>query len=277
MAKKKEGLVLSHTPKPEGTPLWLAVPVVGVCSFSDGLTIYLYSAQLFNEIPAVSLLISAVMACGLDVSLAVLGNILSTSRPDNREALFRRRMATIGLVTGFGLSFLALVLLAATVSVYNEADLLTDGSLARLLGPLVTSIISFFITFSMDPVAQRRACLDRQIAETREVMDHLDVETARLEQALSVYDSDRMDALMETASRLKIEILRCQATQVLHEELAKRIEDSEVSKQILQLNGQRADHIAVLEAELCELLERTDMAPCPPDHVEVEQDQQVPA
>lgn len=263
MAKKREGLVLSHTPKPAGTPLWLAVLVVGVCSVSDGLTIYLFSAQLFNETPAVSILISAVMACGLDVSLAVLGNILSAGRPDNKEARFRRKMAVIGLLTAFGLSFLALVLLAAAVSARNETDLLTDGTVARLIGPLVTSIISFFITFCMDPVAQRRACLDRQIAETRNAIEDLDVETNRLEQALGVFDCDSMDHLMEKAARLKIEILQEAAAQTIHEELAKRIDDSEASRRILQLNNQRVEHIAAMEAELNEILEKTDMAPAP--------------
>lgn len=263
MAKKKEGLVLSHTPKPAGTPLLLAALVVLVCAVSDGLTIYLFSAQLFNEVPAVSMLISAVMACGLDVSLAVLGKILSTGRPDNKEALFRRKMAIIGLITAFALSFLSLVLLAAAVSQKNGTNMLTDGTLARLLGPLVTSVISFFITFCMDPVAQRRACLDRQIAETRDAIDELDVETERLEQALSVFDCDRMDYLMEKAARLKIEILQEMASQTIHEELAKRIDDSEASKEILQMNSRRAEHIAAMEAELNELLEKTDMAPVP--------------
>lgn len=263
MAKKKEGLVLSHTPKPAGTPLLLAALVVLVCAVSDGLTIYLFSAELFNEVPAVSMLISAVMACGLDVSLAVLGKILSTGRPDNKEALFRRKMAIIGLITAFALSFLSLVLLAAAVSQQNGTDMLTDGTLARLLGPLVTSVISFFITFCMDPVAQRRACLDRQIAETRDAIDELDVETERLEQALSVFDCDRMDYLMEKAARLKIEILQEMASQTIHEELAKRIDDSEASKEILQMNSRRAEHIAAMEAELNELLEKTDMAPVP--------------
>lgn len=263
MAKKKEGLVLSHTPKPAGTPLLLAALVVLVCAVSDGLTIYLFSAELFNEVPAVSMLISAVMACGLDVSLAVLGKILSTGRPDNKEALFRRKMAIIGLITAFALSFLSLVLLAAAVSQKNGTDMLTDGTLARLLGPLVTSVISFFITFCMDPVAQRRACLDRQIAETRDAIDELDVETERLEQALSVFDCDRMDYLMEKAARLKIEILQEMASQTIHEELAKRIDDSEASKEILQMNSRRAEHIAAMEAELNELLEKTDMAPVP--------------
>lgn len=263
MAKKKEGLVLSHTPKPAGTPLLLAALVVLVCAVSDGLTIYLFSAELFNEVPAVSMLISAVMACGLDVSLAVLGKILSTGRPDNQEALFRRKMAIIGLITAFALSFLSLVLLAAAVSQKNGTDMLTDGTLARLLGPLVTSVISFFITFCMDPVAQRRACLDRQIAETRDAIDELDVETERLEQALSVFDCDRMDYLMEKAARLKIEIFQEMASQTIHEELAKRIDDSEASKEILQMNSRRAEHIAAMEAELNELLEKTDMAPVP--------------
>lgn len=274
---KKEGLVLSHTPKPAGTPVWLAVLVVGVCSVSDGLTIYLFSAQLFNETPEVSVLISAVTACGLDISLAMLGNILSTSRPHNREALFRRKMASIGLLTAFGLCFIAVVLLAAAVSAHNDTNMLTDGSLARLLMPLVTSIISFFITFCMDPVAQRRAGLDRQIAETREAMDHLDVEADRLKQALSSFDSDRMDDLMQKAARLKIEIIQEIASQTLHEELAKRINDSDFSKQILQLNSQRAKHISDMEKELNELLENADMTPYPPNRVEVEQDQQIPA
>lgn len=263
MAKKKEGLVLSHTPNPAGMPLWLAVLVVGVCAVSDGLTIWLFSQELFNEVPAVSMLISAVMACGLDVSLAVLGKILSTGKPDNQEALFRRKMAIIGLITAFALSFLSLVLLAAAVSQRNETDMFSDGTLARLLAPLVTSVISFFITFCMDPVAQRRACLDRQIAETRDAIDELDVETNRLEQALSVFDCDRMDYLMEKASRLKIEILQEKASQTIHEEFAKRIADSEASKRILQLTSQRAEHIAAMEAELNELLEETDMAPRP--------------
>lgn len=263
MSKKKEGLVLSHTPKPAGTPLLLAALVVLVCAVSDDLTIYLFSAELFNEVPAVSMLISAVMACGLDVSLAVLGKILSTGRPDNQEALFRRKMAIIGLITAFALSFLSLVLLAAAVSQKNGTNMLTDGTLARLLGPLVTSVISFFITFCMDPVALRRACLDRQIAETRDAIDKLDVETERLEQALSVFDCDRMDYLMEKAARLKIEILQEMASQTIHEELAKRIDDSEASKEILQLNSRRAEHIAAMEAELNELLEKTDMAPVP--------------
>lgn len=281
MAKKQEGLILSHTPLPVGTPLWLAALVVGVCAVSDGLTIYLFSAELFNEVMAVSILISAVMACGLDVSLAVLGKILSAGRPNNKEALFRRKMALIGLLTAFGMSFLALVLLAAAVSRRNETNMFTDGTLARLLGPLVTSVISFFITFCMDPVARRRASLDRQIAETREAIDGLDVETGRLEQALQVFDCDRMDYLMAKASRLRIEILQEMASQTIHEELAKRIDDSEASNRILQLNSRRAAHIAEMKEELNELLEKTDMAPCPesqsPIHIVEHKEPQTPS
>ena len=106
----------------------------------------------------------------------------------------------------------------------------------------------------MDPVAQRRACLDRQIAETRNAIEDLDVETNRLEQALGVFDCDSMDHLMEKAARLKIEILQETAAQTIHEELAKRIDDSEASRRILQLNNQRAEHIAAMEAELNEIL-----------------------
>lgn len=91
------------------------------------------------------------------MSLAVRGKVLSTGRPDNREVLFRCKMALIGLITAFALSFLSLVLLAAAIYERNEINMFTDGMLARLLGPLVTSVISFFITFCMDPVAQRRS------------------------------------------------------------------------------------------------------------------------
>lgn len=280
MAKKKEGLVLSHIPKPAGMPLWLAILVVGVCAVSDGLTIYLFSAELFNEVAAISILVSAVMAGGLDVSMLVLGKILSTGRPDNHEALFRRKMAIIGLIAAFASSFVSLVLLAVAVSWRNETNMLTDGTVARLLGPLMTSIVSFFITFTMNPVAQRRACLDRQIAETREEMDRLDTQIDLLEQGLRAFDPDRMDYLMEKATRLKIEILQEIASQTIHEELSKRIDDSESSKKILQLNSQRAEHIAAMEAELNELLEKTDMEPCPESqsliHI-AEQNEQTPA
>lgn len=280
MEKKKEDLILSHIPKLSGTPLWLATLVAGVCVVSDGLTIYLFSAVLFDEVPFISVLISTVLACGLDLSLAILGKILSVGRPDNKEALFRRKMAVVGLLTAFALSFSALVLLATAISARNGSNPFTDGTLARLLGPLVTSIISFFITFCMNPAAQRRARLDRHIAETREAINNLIVETNRLAQALQVFDCDKMDDLMAKASQLKIEILQEMASQTINEELAKRIADSDSSKKILQLNSQRQEHIALMEKELHELLAHPDMQPhtesgCP-IHI-VESEKQFPA
>lgn len=280
MPKNKAGLVLSHIPKPTGVPLWLSVLVVGVCAISDGLTIYIFSAELFNEVAAISILISAVMACGLDFSMLVLGKILSTGRPDNQEALFRRKMAIIGLVTAFGLSFLALVLLAAAVSWRDETNMLTDATVARLLVPLITSIISLFSSLCMDPVAQRRACLDRQIAETWKEKDRLDAQIDLLEQGLRMFDPGRMDYLMEKAARLKIEILREQAYQTLCEEMEKRLDDQEASKKIRQQIIQRAEHIAAIEAELHELLENTDLAPVPksqsPIRIVEDQEEQAP-
>lgn len=263
MAKKNQSLILSHAPRAKGAVPWLAVLVVGGCAASDWLTVFQFSTQLFNETEEVSFLISGVMACGLDVSLAVLGSILSGSRPKDKEALLRRRMAAIGLISAFALSFLALVLLAAAVSVRNESNMLTDGTLARLIAPLVTSLVSFFVTFCIDPRAQRRAELDRQIVETREAIDRIDVDTARLEQALSVFDGDTMDYTMSRASRLKIEILQQAACQAIHEELAKQIGDSEGVNRILALNQERAGRVAEMEKELQELLEQTDVAPHP--------------
>lgn len=263
MTKNMEGLVFSHIPKPTGVPLWLAVLVGGSCASSDALTIGIFSMELYNEIPAVSICLSVIMAAGLDLSMLVLGKILSTGKPDNQEALFRRKMAIIGLVTAFGLSYLALFLLASAVALRNETNMIADGTVPRLLGPLVTSIVSFFITFSMDPVAQRRACLDRQIAETREAIDELDVTIDRLEQGLRVFDCERMDRHMKKAARLKIEILREQAYQSLCEGMEKRLDDQESSKKIRQKVIQRAEHIAAIEAELHELLENTDLAPVP--------------
>lgn len=280
MAKNKEGLVLSHIPKPTGVPLWLTVLLVGICATSDALTIYIFSVELFNEIPAVSILLSVVMAAGLDLSMLVLGKILSTGKPDNQEALFRRKMAIIGLVTAFGLSFLALFLLASAVALRNETNMIADGTVPRLLEPLVTSIVSFFITFSMDPAAQRRACLDRQIAETREAIGELDVTIDRLEQGLRIFDCERMDRHMKKAARLKIEILREKAYQTLCEEMEKRIDDKAACKKIIQLDSQRAERVAVIEAELHELLENTDLAPVPksqsPIRIVEDQEEQAP-
>lgn len=240
---------------------WLATLIVLVCGTSDALTSYLFSAELFNEIPAVSILISVVLACGLDASLAILGNMLSAGRPDNQEALFRRKMATIGLISAFGLSYLALVLLAVAVSARNQTDIFTDGTLPRLILPAVTSVVSFFATFCMDPVAKDRARLDDEIAQTQDELDELDVESDRLSQGLQMYDCDQMDRLLCRASRLKIEVLQLVSSEFVREQLAKRIDDSDACRQILELDSRQAERLASIEAELNDLLETTDLAP----------------
>lgn len=130
-----------------------------VAIVTDTITCNTFSSLLFNETPFISLFTSLVLAVGLDASLTCAALTISTP-VSNDEAKRNRKITFLGLFGTFLLCYLALVLLAvaAALAVKDGSDTSTlaayifeSGTLSRLILPLVTSFVAFFVGFTFDP------------------------------------------------------------------------------------------------------------------------------
>ena len=225
-------------------PFRLADGIVFLCICSDLLCVYQYSAVLFNEYQATSILISLAVAVCLDASLYHGAGVLNF--PRRRDSAVRRRCVwtLAGMAAVFLVAYISLLLMAWMV----EGDLRHNwGVWARLLIPIATSILSFFLGLSTDPVGDRLRevqTLQRQVqaAAAREAE-----EVRRSEALLAAFSPDQFDQQMHHLSVLRVKVAASQAEYDLLLAQAQALGTTEAVDKLLSGGDLLVDPTALLD------------------------------
>ena len=225
-------------------PFRLADGIVFLCICSDLLCVYQYSAVLFNEYQATSILISLAVAVCLDASLYHGAGVLNF--PRRRDSAVRRRCVwtLAGMAAVFLVAYISLLLMAWMV----EGDLRHNwGVWARLLIPIATSILSFFLGLSTDPVGDRLRevqTLQRQVqaAAAREAE-----EVRRSEALLAAFSPDQFDQQMHHLSVLRVKVAASQAEYDLRLAQAQALGTTEAVDKLLSGGDLLVDPTALLD------------------------------
>ena len=225
-------------------PFRLADGIVFLCICSDLLCVYQYSAVLFNEYQATSILISLAVAVCLDASLYHGAGVLNF--PRRRDSAARRRCVwtLAGMAAVFLVAYISLLLMAWMV----EGDLRHNwGVWARLLIPIATSILSFFLGLSTDPVGDRLRevqTLQRQVqaAAAREAE-----EVRRSEALLAAFSPDQFDQQMHHLSVLRVKVAASQAEYDLRLAQAQALGTTEAVDKLLSGGDLLVDPTALLD------------------------------
>ena len=225
-------------------PFRLADGIVFLCICSDLLCVYQYSAVLFNEYQATSILISLAVAVCLDASLYHGAGVLNF--PRRRDSAVRRRCVwtLAGMAAVFLVAYISLLLMAWMV----EGDLRHNwGVWARLLIPIATSILSFFLGLSTDPVGDRLRevqTLQRQVqaSAAREAE-----EVRRSEALLAAFSPDQFDQQMHHLSVLRVKVAASQAEYDLRLAQAQALGTTEAVDKLLSGGDLLVDPTALLD------------------------------
>lgn len=226
-------------------PFRLADGIVLLCTCSDLLCVYQYSGIIFDEYQAVSILIALTVAVCLDVSLYHGAGVLNL--PRCRDSSVRRRCVwtVAGMAAVFLVAYISLLLMAWIV----EGDLRHNwGVLARLLIPIATSILSFFLGLSTDPVGDRLREVQTLQRQVQAAAARQAEEVRRSEALLAAFSPDQFDQQMHHLSVLRVKVAACQAEYALRLAQAQALGTTEAVDKLLCSNDLLlADPIALLE------------------------------
>lgn len=171
------------------------VAVLLLCTFTgcDFMCFNSFSQLLFNEDVIISVLVSLIGAAGLDVSSYAAGLVVSTPVPGTARARRNSVVKVVLYILCFMICYAGLIYLAATVASQTGSDMLTDGTLFRVLLPAATSLLSFALGWRTDCTTPMIRLLKRQIAELEEMSDIIRTNCHRMKAAMRRYDPDAFD------------------------------------------------------------------------------------
>lgn len=203
--KKKEINILERHEKERQMLYTVRVTLTAIlllCVFtgSDFLCFNSFSQLLFNEDVIISVLVSLIGAAGLDVSSYAAGLVVSTPVPRTARAKRNRAVKVIFYILCFLICYAGLVYLATTVASQTGSDILSDGTLFRVLLPVATSLLSFALGWRTDCTTPMIHLLERQIAELDEEIDLWQTNCRRMRAAMKRYDPDAYDRKMYICS-----------------------------------------------------------------------------
>ena len=231
MFKKKDIL---QNGKSRGCSKWLVALIVLICTASDFITIYTFSASTFNETPIISIVVSIVSAICLDASLGYAAILMNRCTSTSSPAVRSRCRVLVGLLVAvFAIAYAGLILLAWSDASRTDTDLVTSGTLTRLLLPTATSILSFVMGLALNPNDERLSQIDSQLAELNRELDVTTATAQRLQSAFSLYDPSQYDL---EQYRLAVARLKAHSNAAAHEirlMLAQELGTADVTNQLL--------------------------------------------
>lgn len=235
MFKKKD--ILQNS-KSHGCSKWLVALIVLICTASDFITIYTFSASTFNETPIISIVVSIVSAICLDASLGYAAILMNRCTSTSSPAVRSRCRVLVGLLVAvFAIAYAGLILLAWSDASRADTDLVTSGTLTRLLLPTATSILSFVMGLALNPNDERLSQIDSQLAELNRELDVTTATAQRLHSAFSLYDPAQYDL---EQYRLAVARLKAHSNAAAHEVrlmLAQELGTADVTNQLLSDNS----------------------------------------
>ena len=217
--------------------MWLTRAIVLLCIASDFICCFQYSSLLFNEFAWVSWLVSMVTAVGLDASLAYAATMLNGVRPRSCTARRRRALGVGGMFAVFLLSYGCLVLMAWSAEAQAEADLLRDGTVARLILPVATSILSFVMGWNLDPAGARLQKIRQTCAELEREILAVRADCERTEAVLARFEPSSYDESMFRLAALRVKAAMAEAQSQIRLQLAEELGYNEAVDAILRRDG----------------------------------------
>ena len=174
------------------------VAVLLLCTFTgcDFMCFNSFSQLLFNEDVIISVLVSLIGAAGLDVSSYAAGLVVSTPVPGTARARRNRVIKMVFYILCFIICYAGLFYLASTVASQTGTNVLSDGTLFRVLLPAATSLLSFALGWRTDCSTPMIHLLERQISELDEEIDVIRTNCRRMRAAMEKYDPDAYDREM---------------------------------------------------------------------------------
>lgn len=171
------------------------VAVLLLCTFTgcDFMCFNSFSQLLFNEDVIISILVSLIGAAGLDVSSYAAGLVVSTPVPGTARARKNRAVKVVFYILCFLICYAGLVYLANTVASQTGSDIMTDGTLFRVMLPAATSLLSFALGWRTDCTTPMIRMIERQLAELDEEIDIIRTNCRRMRAAMEKYDPDAYD------------------------------------------------------------------------------------
>lgn len=209
---------------------WFPMFVVLLCIASDLICILEFSVKIYNETPLISWLVSVVLAVCLDASLAYAASIFSQSK---KKLGSKEKLAAAAMLLVFFLAFISLVLIAVAASYQSEStDLFQNGTIARLIIPIATSILSFVLGWDLDPNKTRLEELKRQRSNIQ--MDLLEEKATcqRLYAAFQRMDPEAYDVQMFRLSMSRLKAALTQAQYKLRIALAEELGTTEAANML---------------------------------------------
>lgn len=196
--KKKETSIIERHERERVGIYAVRVTVAAVlllCTFTgcDFMCFNSFSQHLFNEDVIISVLVSLIGAAGLDVSSYAAGLVESAPIPGTARARRNRIVKMAFYILCFLICYAGLIYLATTVASQTGSDILSDGTLFRVLLPAATSLLSFALGWRTDCTTPMIHLLERQIVELDEEIDLWQTNCRRMRVAMEKYDPDAYD------------------------------------------------------------------------------------
>lgn len=218
---------------------WSPTPVVLLCIASDLICILEFSIKIYNETPLISWLVSGVLAVCLDASLAYAASIFSQSQ---KRIGSKEKLAAAAMLLVFFLAFISLVLIAVAASYQSEStDLFQNGTIARLIIPIATSILSFVLGWDLDPNKTRLEELKRQRSNIQMELLEEKATCQRLHAVFQKMDPEAYDVQMFRLSMSRLKAALTQAQYKLRIALAEELGTTEAANML-------KDHDLLLDA-----------------------------
>lgn len=185
----KDLLLTSAKPRKSTVKNILVALILIACILSDAICTFTFSENMFNEYEYISIFVSIIIAICLDCTTWWAGVCVGTCSRNQKVAKKKRRTA-IFMWIGFLLGWIALLLLALAAT--SNSIRLADW--ARLLLPIATSILSYFIGMKFDPDGERLSEIQLEITNLQVCIAESKAEANRLKQCFENFDPALYDA-----------------------------------------------------------------------------------
>lgn len=196
--------------------------------------VFCRSASTFNETPIISIVVSIVSAISLDASLGYAAMLMNRCTSTSSPAVRSRCRVLVGLLIAvFAIAYAGLILLAWSDASRADTDLVTSGTLTRLLLPTATSILSFVMGLALNPNDDRLSEINSQLAELNRELDATTATAQRLQTAFHLYDPAQYDLQQYKLAVARLKAQRLAAEHEVRLMLAQELGTANVTNQLL--------------------------------------------
>lgn len=239
--------------------------IVLCCIICDSFCVWQFSSIVYNENFLYSALVSFVIAISLDVSLAYAANFLN-SPPSNNPTRRKRQLAALwAMFAVFFLSFVSMCMIAfAAQEASDSQNPFQNGTIARLIVPIFTSILSFAIGWDLNPADTHLQKLKYQRTKMALELADAKANAQRMRSAMEFIDPNAYDLAMLHLALQRVKTVTAEAQYKLRIALAEELGTTAASDMLK--NSQDIVDISQIQRQLEHQAERIDIVPTAEHH-----------